>query len=101
MDWLKKSIDFEIVSPAVWIEKLEAQQTSGVEHPAFKLIGLWKENLCGEKQDVENNETSKSSPHFETTDSVKAAPVLANVEPVNERYFAKIWHWIDESLQTS
>ena len=98
LEWLKKDNDFEVLTPAAWIEKLEAEQAKGVEHPAFKLIGLWKENLCKQDQNVENNEAADSAPHFETTGSVKAAPVLADIQPVDEDYFKKIWQWIDSTL---
>lgn len=98
LGWLRKEISFETLPPATWIEKLEEQQAKGVDHPAFRLIGLWKENLCKDNASDESNEASKSAPHFETIRSVRAAPVLADVEAVKEEYFKKIWGWIDSNL---
>ena len=34
---------FEIVSPSQWIERLEQLRGEDAEHPAMKLLGLWKD----------------------------------------------------------
>ena len=99
LGWLEKEVDFETVSPEDWIQMLEEQQDKAVDHPAFRLIGLWKENLCKDSEsETGYNEAAESAPRFETVRSERAAPVLANVQPVDEAYFRKIWQWIDDSL---
>jgi thioester reductase-like protein len=98
LSWLKEEVDFEVLPAASWIERLEEQQSKGVEHPAFRLIGLWKENLCKDNTKVENNEAVAEAPHFETIRSVRAAPVLADIQPVNKAYFKKIWRWIESTM---
>lgn len=74
-----------------------------MEHPAFKLIGFRRENLCKSGEDendagLENDEAVKSAPHFETIRSLRAAPVLTDVKPVDGAYFGKIWKRIDSTL---
>jgi thioester reductase-like protein len=98
LSWLKKDVDFETLSPEDWLARLEEAQNKGEEHPAFRLIGMWRENLCKDQSNPETNEAAASAPHFETIRSVRAAPVLANVKPADEAYLRKIWKWIDESL---
>jgi thioester reductase-like protein len=98
LSWLKKEVDFEVVSPQDWIFQLQELEAQGKEYPAFKLIGHWRDTLCKNCSGEQSNEASSIAPHFETIRSVRAAPVLADIKPVDEVYFMKIWKWIDASL---
>ena len=72
----------------LWLEKMEAKQKEGMEHPAFKLLGLWKRNLSAEA----SNKPAKQ--RWEMDFSKARMPSLRNVQAVNELYFARLWEWI-------
>jgi hypothetical protein len=77
---------------------LEEIQADDKDHPAFKLIGHWRETLWKGGDDVKSKKVPKAASYFETTRSMTASPVLADVKPVDEAYFMKVWKWIDANL---
>lgn len=89
--WLKKKADFEIVSPQVWLQRLEASDT---EHPAKKLLGLWKEAYGNGVQDG-----SAGRPEFAMEESKKHISVLRAVKPLDEAYIQKVWAWVQANVR--
>lgn len=100
LSWLKKLEDFEVVEPGVWLERLEKARSGNGEtdHPALKLLGLWK-NAYGNVDhlpaaDEERVRSGSDRPTFAMEETKKVAPALRNVRPVDEKYFGKIWKWL-------
>jgi thioester reductase-like protein len=89
--WLKKRAQFDIVKPAEWIRRLE--DTHNTEHPAMKLLGLWKESY-GEGVP----RTKQNRPKFAVAETQKRVPALRDVQPLNEAYLGKIWDWVHANV---
>ena len=89
--WLKKHADFEIVSPQVWFKRLEDSDT---EHPAKKLLGLWKEAYGNGAQGG-----SAERPQFAMKESKSHVPVLRDVKPLNEAYIQRVWEWVQANVR--
>jgi hypothetical protein len=88
--WLQKRETFDVVTPDEWVKQLEQHQHT--EHPALKLLGLWKDAYC-------NSNSEKSfRPQFAMEETKKHVPVLRNVQPVSEEYMARIWTWVQENV---
>lgn len=102
LGWLKQDEEFKAVAPKQWIEDLEQLQDQHSDHPAMKLLGLWKEAYANEG----NNDTERSATNgekvaeaqFATEKTAKIAPVIANIQPLDQAYFKKIWAWIKETF---
>jgi hypothetical protein len=88
---LKKKADFEIVSPQVWLQRLEESDS---EHSAKKLLGLWKEAYGSAVP-----ESSAQKPQFATEQSKKHVPVLENVQPLDEAYMHRVWDWVQANVR--
>ena len=86
LNWLRKTKDFCVVSPLQWIEKLEAEATKGLEHPAFSLLDHWRTTFSGDKSE---------SIVFETKLTESRVSSLQDLPAVDEQYFDKLWKWID------
>ena len=97
----------DILPPRQWVERLENLPAEKKEHPARKLLGLWKaaydasesENQGQGQAKQKNGEEEqpgheKTARHFEMGRSERAAPVLADVRPIDEPFFAKVWSWV-------
>lgn len=92
---------FEILTPHDWIEKLENLEEKEAEHPARKLIELWRENYCRDGEAVA--EAGKGDGKikelvFETAKTQRSAAVLRNIRPVDEELFRKLWRWIRREM---
>ena len=96
LQWLKRmNTNFSIVPPKEWLETLENLRGEKAEHPARKLIGLWRDVYCGDHVSVKEKEKEESI--FETGKTRSAIPVMNDVQPIDEEMFRKIWSWIDKS----
>lgn len=101
LSWLKTEMDFDAVSPTEWVARLEdAQQKDGADHPAFKLLDLWKKaysvnGILTGGHDQENTSDAKI-PGLDKTK--RLIPVLRDVRPVDQKYFLKVWHWVDANM---
>lgn len=82
--WLGSVKEFEIVSPSVWLDRLEGLK----DHPAKQLLSLW-ENAYVEGQ------TSKQIV-FSTPEAAKVSESLRSVPEVNEELVLKIWKWMEK-----
>ena len=114
LSWVRSwEPEVEIVAPGEWVDRLENLQGEKREHPARKLLGLWKGAYAGEEGGQEKNGEGgqekneeggkaknqgtgqdKKVTKFEMGNSVKAAPVLADVKPIDEVFFGKVWKWV-------
>ena len=88
--WLKKRTDFDIVSPQDWLQRLEE---SGTEHPAKKLLGLWKEAYGTGIQ-----KSSSQRQQFAMTESKRHVPILRDVKPLDEAYVQRVWEWVQVNV---
>ena len=89
--WLKEKEDLQIVDPAEWVRQLEHAGNS--EHPAMKLLGLWKESY-GEGATQEK----QLRPHFSIAATQKRVSTLQDVRPLDKAYLWKVWNWVQETL---
>lgn len=89
--WLKKKADFKIVSPQDWLQQLEESDT---DHPAKKLLGLWKEAYGNCVQG-----SSAQRPQFAMEESKKHVPVLRDVRPLDEAYIQRVWTWVQANVR--
>lgn len=95
---------FEILPPAEWIARMDKLQEEQPEHPALRLLGLWRgaygsskgggESVGSKGNDDEVNGKKEDRQVFSQKASKIAAPVLKDVGPVNAAYFGKLWRWI-------
>lgn len=90
LHWLGEIIEFEVVEPNLWLQRLEALDS----HPAKGLVGLWKKAYCGD--DVGGGVVV-----FETKQTEEFAPALKGVEAVDEILFEKIWRWLQGELRST
>lgn len=92
--WISKlAPEVKFVSETEWLDKLEdGLQKDQPDHPALKLLGLWKEAYGKEGADGEVEGVA-----FDTTNARAFAPAL-RTEPVDEEYFGRLWSWIMENL---
>jgi len=95
--WLNKVKTFDTVSPSEWVSRLEqVQETDGANHPAFKLLDLWKRAYAPDRV-LEDTEEERGKP-FALVKTKKVVPAMRDVQPVDEAYFLKVWQWIDAEM---
>jgi len=85
--WLKKIEEFDIVEPAEWVRRLE--HADNTEHPAMKLLGLWKDSYGRDDAQAKQNR-----PRFSVAETEQRVPILRDVRPLDEAYLLKIWTWV-------
>ena len=81
----------EITSPRVWLQKLE---TMDGEHPAKKLIGLWRNIYCN--GGAEASEQNNKRVMFAMEKTSQASPSMRDILPVSKQHFSKMWQWIEQ-----
>ncbi len=88
LGWMKKLREepFEVVEPAVWLEKLEKLES----HPAKALIGFWERAF-----QVDANEATKQVTIFEIRNAERYSLTMRRVRPVDEKLVEKIWKWLE------
>ena len=95
LHWLQKlSPGFKIIPPADWVEELEGLEGAAAEHPARKLLGLWK-GAYTTNEDVEG----QGKVAFDMEKTKIAISVMRDVQPINEAHFEKIWAWIEQQAR--
>lgn len=92
LPWLQKKEGFEVVSPKEWVKRLEA--TDKTEHPALKLLGLWKESYGRQ-----TSQPPSARPLFSLEETGKNVLALRDVKPVDEAYTGRVWDWIQENVR--
>ena len=88
---------FNMVPPEIWVEQLENLGSDHANHPAKKLLGLWKNAYCADSTREDNND-GNNEVRFITDRTRKAASAIQNVRPIDEEQFAKMWKWIEEAM---
>ncbi|KAK4980938.1 hypothetical protein LTR28_011564 [Elasticomyces elasticus] len=96
--WLGDRERFEIVSPKVWVERLEEAQEREAEHPAYKLLDHWKRAFANESGETGGAGEEGTGKAFEMHVTKRAIPALRDVRPVDEVYFGKIWEWLQKEM---
>ena len=94
LGWMKRyKPDLGVLSPHDWVERLEGLTGDAKDHPARKLLGLWKTAYCGPEAQEKGDD-----PVFEMEKTLKVASMLRDVKPLDEAYFAKVWAWIEREV---
>ncbi len=100
--WLRNLYpDFQILQAKEWVENLETLTGEEAEHPARKLVGLWRNAYCGDSRSsaCEGGEVEeKRGTLFETAKTAAAVPAIRDVQPLDKALFGKIWGWIDGGM---
>ncbi|MCJ1392520.1 hypothetical protein MMC18_005388 [Xylographa bjoerkii] len=99
LEWMKAlhASPFNIVPPEKWIAQLENLGADHANHPAKKLLGLWKNAYCTDSTRVDNS-GGNSEVRFVTDKTRKAAPAMQTVRPIDKEHFAKMWRWIEKEM---
>ncbi|GAB7349481.1 hypothetical protein MBLNU459_g0193t1 [Dothideomycetes sp. NU459] len=100
MEWLRRRVAFEEASPREWVSRMEdAHNNGGADHPAFKLLGLWKRAYSRDDGQIDDSQKDRAGEVVFALSRTKAAiPVLRDVKPLDEAYFIKVWQWIEENM---
>ena len=99
LEWIQhlNPESFDIISVREWVERLENLEGESAKHPARKLLGLWKDAYCGEAHESAED-TSKQGLAFSIEETKKAAPLMREVQPINEEQFEKMWRWMEKEM---
>jgi thioester reductase-like protein len=115
LSWLLKLYpDFDILPPATWVARLDSLRGENAEHPARKLLGLWKDAYAsddashsvqaeGEEEGEEygggeEKGEAKACVAFIMERTKEAVSVMRDVRPVDEELFEKIWGWVERAM---
>jgi hypothetical protein len=90
--WAKERQDFETLSPAAWVAKLEQLEEKGSQHPALQLLEHWHRAYKSTGDAPAGRKT------FSVQRSIERLPALRTVGPVDEAYFERLWKWIQEAV---
>ena len=99
LGWMEKlcSDPFEAMPPERWVEQLEKLDGRYADHPAKKLLALWKENYVNEVK-TDQNTIERVDMVYVKDATKKAAPIMENVTPITEGQFRRLWRWIEEEI---
>ena len=100
LDWMKEftTTPFEIVPAWEWVRRLEKLQGADADHPAKKLLGLWKNAYCADQKD-ENKGCEKPEICFDMQKTKQVAPVMRDAKPIGKEQFEKMWRWIENEMR--
>lgn len=91
--WMYKlAPGFETLNPADWVSRLESLEGESANHPAQKLLGLWRDAYCN----TDKNGEGKEEVAFEMQQTKKVSPAMRDVQPIDEELFGKLWTWIEQ-----
>lgn len=93
LDWIQETdVDFEIVEPGVWLEKLDKLQN----HPARNLFWLWRQAY------KDGNEVSADnvSPIFDVRITSEASKTIHKMESLDRIFIQKIWKSLMEEMKS-
>ncbi|MCJ1435793.1 hypothetical protein MMC27_005168 [Xylographa pallens] len=99
LEWMKTiyARPFDVVPAETWVKQLENLGADHVNHPAKKLLGLWKNAYCTDST-KEDNSGGTSEVRFVTDKTRKAVPAMQAVSSIDEQHFAKMWKWIEKEM---
>jgi thioester reductase-like protein len=83
---------FETLAPADWVSRLENVEGKAADHPAKKLLGLWRDAYC--KADKAGEAKDKVT--FEMEKTKRISPAMRDVNTIDEEMFGKLWTWIEQ-----
>ena len=108
LDWIRdlRPEAFQIIGVREWVARLEGLDGKDGEHPAKKLLGLWKNAYCRDEgrdavdgAEIADREGTTSKPlQFSMQRTKAAAPVMRDVRPVTKEHFAKLWRWVESDM---
>ena len=94
LTWIKRfKQDLLVLPPAEWVDRVENLAGPDRDHPARKLLGLWKTAYCGDESKEKARDVT-----FEMEKTLAVAPILKDVRPIDEAYFARVWEWIQREM---
>ncbi|KAL8796509.1 MAG: hypothetical protein Q9195_001183 [Heterodermia aff. obscurata] len=73
-----------------WLARLEGLK---MEHPAKKLLGLWR----GAYEGLGGGDGIKG-PFLSVEKTREVAPTMRGVEPVSEEHFGRMWRWVEGNV---
>ena len=79
----------EIVEPAKWVGIVKESERIKPDHPARRLLPMWKE-AYGDEAIMDGTKPKT----FEMEKTLQAAPILDELEPIDEQFFRKLWVWV-------
>ncbi|MCJ1306953.1 hypothetical protein MMC25_000597 [Agyrium rufum] len=106
LEWMKEirgvKKGFDLISADDWVQKLEALKG---DHPAKRLLGLWKSVFCtgegdkmGDGGKLSADDKSAVSKRFAMEVTMENVSVLTEVCGVRQDLFGKMWTWIESVL---
>ena len=110
LDWIRelRSEPFQVVNATKWIARLEGLDGEHGNHPAKRLLSLWKNAYCQNQDEKETvNELQKESDgegkqlepiQFSMRLTKEAAPIMREVGPLTKEHFERIWRWIESDM---
>jgi len=98
--WLKKREDFDVVSAAEWLAKLEGLQKNEEtkDHPSLRLLGFWRNAYGGQEGGDGAQEGGGEDAGYEMSATVEVMPCMKDVRAVDEEYVVKLWTWIRDNI---
>ncbi|KAL8954344.1 MAG: hypothetical protein Q9183_007181 [Haloplaca sp. 2 TL-2023] len=101
------NLELQVLSPIEWLKKLEELE---IEHPAKKLVGLWREAF-GSNESAEEESGSEGKYERVGTREAKGkeekrmvfamqkthlvSRVMGSVGPLSEEEMARMWEWVE------
>lgn len=89
--WIEsaRSETLEVFVPTIWLRKLDSLE----DHPAKKLLWLWRRSLCPAL-----GQSGKGQPEFSTERAREVSKALREFKGVNEQLVHKIWTWLESEV---
>ena len=108
LGWLEEfGEDFEVLEVREWLRRLEELERSGIDHPALRLLGHWKDAYGddaaggpgreGKRGRGKGGEEGEEEARFQMETTKLALPSLRNGGEVDKAYFGKLWEYIKSS----
>ncbi|KAL8873605.1 MAG: hypothetical protein Q9174_000953 [Haloplaca sp. 1 TL-2023] len=88
-------LGLQIMPPKEWLKRLEESEG---EHPAKKLVGLWREIFGSdgpEGKGVASKEKEKKRMTFAMQETHAISRVMRDVRPLSEGEMVRMWEWVE------
>lgn len=96
LHWTREAggVEFRVVDPGIWIEKLENVDS----HAAKSILGLWRARYGKPHNEMKKDEETGKEEHvdFDAKNARAASVSMRNVGPVDEVLMRKICQWLGE-----
>jgi thioester reductase-like protein len=88
---------FELQPASRWVSALEAAaQKGGKQHPAYALLGLWKNAF--ESAGSFSDDPVVLPRCFDTARSQQVSPVMRSLQPLDREQLVRMWRWVNHTL---